>query len=164
MSLAAIKIPNNTLIDNRGTRREHLLSIGYYTLHFTLKRKVVTLTMRIYELANTELRGEVNLLDYKDIIEQVISEEAPTVKVTIEPDRYILDSDITKGQAIRIGRKIARSKLGKYCLLRSILFVGHSLPKSNKRSDKNNDTVNIRIPEKAKKNISSSKGGRPRFK
>lgn len=114
--------------------------------------------MRIYELANTELRGEVNLLDYKNIIKQVINEEAPTVKVTIEPDRYILDTDISKGQAIRIGKKIAQSQLGQYCLLRSILFVGHSLPIS-KRSEYKNGTYSITC---TKKNNNSSKSGRPR--
>lgn len=88
--------------------------------------------MRIYELANTSLRRRVNLLDYKTIIEQVINEEAPAVEVTVKPNCYILDKDITKGQAIRIGRKIAHSKLGQYCLLRSILFVGHSSIKYKK--------------------------------
>lgn len=123
--------------------------------------------MRIYELANVELRGEVSLLDYKDIIEQVIKEEAPEVKVTIEPDRYILDTDISKGQAIRIGRKIAKSDLGQYCLLRSTLFLGHSLPISKKEAKSNDSklTTITRSSTKKNKKISTSKlkGGRPRF-
>lgn len=84
--------------------------------------------MRVYELANTELRGSVNLINYEEIIKQIIKDIAPQVKVTVEPDRYILDREISKGQAIRIGRKIAKSRLGRYCLQRSILFVGHTMP------------------------------------
>lgn len=83
--------------------------------------------MRKYYLASSKYRNSVNLRDYKQVITDAVHSEMPDTKLTIHADYYTLDEQPTRGQAIRIGRKIAGSSLGKYCMIRPILFVGKNI-------------------------------------
>ena len=80
--------------------------------------------MREYRLADTDYRITVDLTEYEDLIKKVVNDEAPEVEVTVLENRYVLNNPISRGQAIRIGRRLAKSTLGEYCILRPILFVG----------------------------------------
>ena len=43
------------------------------------------------------------------------------------------NTNIQKGDAIRIGRALASGELGQYCLQRATLFIGHTVEKSNQK-------------------------------
>ena len=89
--------------------------------------------MRVYKLAAPYHRSYVDLRDFKDIIKQAVHQEVPNAKVVVKEDCYEIDRDISKGDAIRIGRTLASSELGKYCLQRATLFIGHTVEKSNQK-------------------------------
>lgn len=73
--------------------------------------------MRVYKLAAPYHRSYVDLRDFKDIIEQAVHKEVPDAKVIVKEDCYEIDKDISKGDAIRIGRTLASGELSQYCLL-----------------------------------------------
>ena len=85
--------------------------------------------MRVYKLAAPYHRSYVDLRDFKDIIKQAVHQEVPDAKVVVKEDCYEIDRDISKGNAIRIGRTLASGELGKYCLQRATLFIGHTVEK-----------------------------------
>ena len=82
--------------------------------------------MRVYKLAAPYHRSYVDLRDFKDIIEQAVHKEVPDAKVVVKEECYEIDKDISKGDAIRIGRTLASGELGQYCLQRAnlLLFTG----------------------------------------
>jgi hypothetical protein len=86
--------------------------------------------MRAYQLADVSLRESVNLTVYEDVIKEIIHQVIPSAEVIVQPDRYLIKNEISKGDAIRIGRNIAHSELGRFCLQRAILFIGHDIPKA----------------------------------
>lgn len=81
--------------------------------------------MKEYRLADTGFRKEIDLRKFEKEIKKAVHKYCPTAKVVIRSDHYDIDTDISKGDAIRIGRQLASGKLGKYCLQRATLFVGH---------------------------------------
>ena len=83
--------------------------------------------MRIYRLANFQKRKEIDLRDYEDLIISIITKVLPDADVVVGIEEYTIMSDITKGQAIKIGRALAHSKLGDFCISRPILFVGEEI-------------------------------------
>ena len=83
--------------------------------------------MRKYYLVSSEYRNSVDLRDYEQVITDSVHSEMPDTKVTIYAEYYTLDEQPTRGQAIRIGRKIAGSSLGEYCMIRPILFIGKNI-------------------------------------
>ena len=80
--------------------------------------------MREYSLQDPEYRKTVDLRNYKTIIEDSIHQVAPDAVVTVYKDRYTITPDLSKGQLIKIGRLIAQTTLGQYCMIRPILFKG----------------------------------------
>lgn len=112
--------------------------------------------MREYKLASSDNRQNVDLTEYEDLIKDVIHSEAPNITVTVFPDRYVLNNPISKGQAIRIGRRLAKSSLGQYCVLRPILFIGQESDECDEKSKGGNQDN-----ENAKSNNTTT-GGRPR--
>ena len=80
--------------------------------------------MREYSLQDPEYRKTVDLRNYKTIIEDSIHQVAPDAIVTVYKDRYTITPDLSKGQLIKIGRLIAQTTLGQYCMIRPILFKG----------------------------------------
>lgn len=83
--------------------------------------------MRIYRLANVQKRQEIDLRDYEEIIISIITEIVPDADVVVGVTDYTIMTDITKGQAIKIGRALAHSSLGTFSISRPILFVGEQL-------------------------------------
>ena len=80
--------------------------------------------MRAYQLADAVYRGSVDLTKYEKLIVKIVTKEVPEAKVTVEKNQYFVTPDLTRGQAIRIGRERASSKIGKYTMFRPSLFVG----------------------------------------
>ena len=80
--------------------------------------------MRSYKLASAVFREFVDLRDYKKLIVKLIHKEVPDADVIVEKSQYFVTPDLTRGQAIRIGRAIASSKIGEYTMFRPSLFVG----------------------------------------
>lgn len=83
--------------------------------------------MRIYRLADTQKRKETDLLDYAELIEKIVTSVVPGAVVIVSESDYTILSDISKGQMIKIGRALAHSELGKFCISRPILFVGEEI-------------------------------------
>lgn len=77
---------------------------------------------RTYKLANLEYRKEIDLRKYSALIIESVQKVVPNAKVTVNENDYIVHDDITSGDARKIGKILARSKLGKYCLQRPVLF------------------------------------------
>ena len=92
--------------------------------------------MREYKLADTDYRLTVDLRGYEDEIKEIVKEYAPDVEVSVFEDKYVLNKQIEPGQAIRIGKALAKSALGKYSLLRPILFVGQDTIKTKNKGGK----------------------------
>lgn len=72
--------------------------------------------MRKYSLADISKRSQVDLRNYKDIIVAAVQEFAPGSTVTVAKDHYTVKEQLTHSQAVRIGRKICESELGRYCI------------------------------------------------
>ena len=85
-----------------------------------------------YALADASLRNKVNLKDYEDVISSAILSVFPKAKFKVFEYCYEIYSPINKGQILKIGRTLAHSDLGKFCLSRPILFVGR---KSKREGD-----------------------------
>ena len=83
--------------------------------------------MRIYRLADTQKRKETDLQDYAELIEKIVTSIVPGAVVIVSESDYTILSDITKGQMIKIGRALAHSELGQFCISRPILFVGEEI-------------------------------------
>ena len=72
--------------------------------------------MRRYTLASNEARNHVDLREYEDIIIEAVREFMPTAVVRVEMDCYYASPTPKKGTAVKIGRKICKSALSKYCV------------------------------------------------
>ncbi len=79
--------------------------------------------MKKYTLASPDARKKVDLRNYAQIIENAVHDVAPDAVVNVYKDYYTVDS-ITKGQSIKIGRKICASALGSNCITLYKLFNG----------------------------------------
>lgn len=80
--------------------------------------------MTKYRFANTEERHLVDLRKYKTLITDTVQKVHPGAKVKVEADGYLLPHTVSRGEIIKIGRMLAKSELGKYCLNRPVLFIG----------------------------------------
>ena len=80
--------------------------------------------MRVYSLANPEYRNTVNLLDFERHIKKAVKNTNPDLEVVVDEHSYAIPDTVTTGEVIKIGRAIAKSPLGKYCLERPVLFIG----------------------------------------
>ena len=66
-------------------------------------------------------------------------------------DKYTITPDLPKGDLIKIGRLIAHTDLGQYCMIRPILFKGEVSrepiqPKNNEKIIQ--EQMNNKIPKK----------------
>ena len=80
--------------------------------------------MRVYSLANPEYRRTVNLQNFEKDIRKAVKNTNPDLEVVVDEHSYAIPDTVTTGEIIKIGRAIAKSSLGKYCLERPVLFVG----------------------------------------
>ena len=85
--------------------------------------------MRLYTLTSSDARRTVDLRDYKDVIVNAITTVmiGKDVTVVVEKDSYTVSPAPSKGEAIRIGRAICKSKLNKYCVQIPKLFTGEEI-------------------------------------
>lgn len=80
--------------------------------------------MRKYTLASPESRSTVDLINYRAIIESAVQEIMPAAKVIVEKDCYYVSPAPKRGDAVKIGRAICKSKLNRHCIKLSKLFTG----------------------------------------
>ena len=82
--------------------------------------------MKRYRFASTQFMKETDLRDYEDIILKAAREVIPEGKVKVYKHYYTVDR-ITRGQAIAMGRLLARTKLWAYHMDAPKLFIGEKL-------------------------------------
>lgn len=78
--------------------------------------------MRKYTLASCDARNGVDLRDYEDIIVGAVRDVCPRAKVRVEKDCYYVSPTLSKGDAVKVGRLICKSKLSRYCIHIAKLF------------------------------------------
>lgn len=83
--------------------------------------------MRLYRLASSQNRKVIDLRNYETIIVTIVTSVVPLADVVVSESEYIILTDITKGEAIKIGRALAHSELGQFCISRPILFIGEEI-------------------------------------
>jgi hypothetical protein len=83
--------------------------------------------MREYQLASSVYREQIDLTKHRRLIERIVHKYVPDGEVTVNHESFLIEQDITKGQAIMIGRDLAKTELGKYCIQRPSLFVGRRI-------------------------------------
>lgn len=92
--------------------------------------------MREYYLQDPEYRKTVDLTNYRKLIEDAVHDVSPTTKVDVYSDHYTISPDLPKGAVIKIGRNLAQmSKLGQYCIIRSLLFKGEEVKTDTELSE-----------------------------
>lgn len=72
--------------------------------------------VRVYKFKRAILRDNVNLLLFKDAIQEGFRSMRPDVRVNVFKDRYVVHGNITSRELRVIGRRIcANPELGKLC-------------------------------------------------
>lgn len=89
--------------------------------------------MKKYTLASSAARKAVNLQDYEDVIINSVTDVmgSRVDRVVVEPDCYYVSPTPSKGDAIRIGRLICKSALGKHCVQTPKLFLSVEMEEEN---------------------------------
>ena len=80
--------------------------------------------MRVYSLANPDYRKNVDLREYEKYIREAVLNTNANLQVVVDKSSYAIPDTVTIGEAIKIGRAIAKSPLGQYCMERPVLFIG----------------------------------------
>lgn len=93
--------------------------------------------MRRYYLTSAAARRSVDLRDFADVITNAVTTTMTGVDITVvvEKDSYIVSPAPSRGQAIKIGRLICRSKLNKYCVQIPKLFTGFDVETKKEELD-----------------------------
>lgn len=122
------------------------------------KESEVIINMRKYYLQDPDYKKTIDLTDYKKLIEDTVHEISPSTNVEVFKDHYTISPDMSKGEVIKIGRKLAQSNnLGQYCIIRALLFKGEDVQESSHVSEQEQKEC-----EKQKDNKKITKGGRRR--
>lgn len=79
--------------------------------------------MKKYVLASPDARKKIDLRNHADIIIEAVRDVMPGASVEVYQDYYTVDH-ISKGESIKVGRKICASVLGQYCVTLYKLFNG----------------------------------------
>lgn len=79
------------------------------------------ISMRRFSFASGYFRDTIDLQKYESIIINAVHEVIPNAKVTVFHDSYVIDK-VTKGESIKIGRKLASTQLCGYCIKISKLW------------------------------------------
>lgn len=69
-----------------------------------------------YSLVSTYARESTNLIDYEKIIVRAWYLINPKIIVNVYSNHYKVSGSISRGDAIRAGRIIAKSSLGRYAV------------------------------------------------
>lgn len=84
--------------------------------------------MRKYTLASSDARNDVDLRMFSYFIEATVHEFMPDAVVVVESNYYTVSPTPSKGDAIRIGRKLSKKQsLGQHCIKISKLFNGETI-------------------------------------
>lgn len=125
---------------------------------FYPKESEVIIKMRRYYLQDPEYKRTIDLTHYRELIEATVHEISPSTNVEVFKDHYTISPDISKGEVIKIGRKVAQSNnLGQYCIIRALLFKGENVKESSHVSE-----LEKKECKKQKDNKKATKGGRRR--
>jgi len=92
--------------------------------------------MRTYSLANPDFKNTIDLTTYKILIEYTILSIVPTAQLQVNKNEFMILSEITTGEAIKIGKALAKTELGHFCLSRPILFVGRKNIRKGEANEK----------------------------
>ena len=79
--------------------------------------------MREFRLASSSASVNVDLWDFEELIISTVTTVIPKAKVKVYKDRYTID-DVSKGESISIGKILAKTMMGHYCIQLSKLFCG----------------------------------------
>lgn len=82
--------------------------------------------MKRYRFASTTAAREVDLRDYEDIILEAANEVIPNRKIKVGRRDFKVEY-ITRGEAIALGRLLAKTKLWKYHIDAPKLFIGEEM-------------------------------------
>ena len=82
--------------------------------------------MKRYRFASTTAAKEVDLRDYEDIILEAASEVIPNRKIRVGRHDFKVEH-ITRGEAIALGRLLAKTELWKYHIDAPKLFIGEEM-------------------------------------
>ena len=94
--------------------------------------------MKKYTLASSTARKDVDLRDHEDVIVKSVTDVMGlrVDKVVVEQDCYYVSPTPTKGEAIRIGRSICKSGLGRHCVQIPKLFLSVEMEEENNDNTK----------------------------
>lgn len=101
--------------------------------------------MTKYRLEDIKKRRLVDLRKHEIMITEIVQSVHPKAKVKVVADGYYLSDDISRGEKIIIGRLLAKTELGQYCLNRPVLFRGCNM------SIENEDNIGVKAIEKHKR-------------
>ena len=86
--------------------------------------------MRRYTLASPESRKNVDLRDYKEVIEKAVHGVMPQADIWVEKDAYYVHPTPSQGDAIKIGRRICKSAICEHCVFIPKLFSSDEVKES----------------------------------
>lgn len=92
--------------------------------------------MRRYTLASISARDEVDLRDYRFLIEDTVHELLPHAVIEVTQGYYTVDPEPDRGNAIRIGRRLCQAALGKHCVQIPKLFNSQKIEEETKEETK----------------------------
>jgi len=82
--------------------------------------------MKRYRFASTTAAKEVDLRGYEDIILEAANEVIPNRKIKVGRHDFKVEH-ITRGEAIALGRLLAKTELWKYHIDAPKLFIGEEM-------------------------------------
>ncbi len=74
------------------------------------------MSIKEYCLVKPSARNSINLENYQKIIIKAYTMVNPNLEVRVQCKSYKVLGDLTRGQAIKAGRIIAKSSLGRYAV------------------------------------------------
>ena len=86
--------------------------------------------MRRYTLASPESRKNVDLRDYKEVIEKAVHGVMPKATVRVEKDAYYVHPTPIQADAVKIGRQICKSAISEHCVFIPKLFSSNEVKES----------------------------------
>lgn len=81
--------------------------------------------MREFYFADAMCRNEIDLKEFEAVIQLAVQTVLDDARIIVEEKRFIiLDNGLADIEARMIGKLLAGTQLGSYCINRPILFVG----------------------------------------
>lgn len=89
-----------------------------------------------YVLADKVNRAMIDLSEFKEVIQSIVTSVIPGAEVKVESEGYSIttaEGCISNGDVRKIGRRLAQTNLGKFTMYKPSLFI--SVPSKQKPSD-----------------------------